>query len=226
MATSTSTSIPRKRRAPRAETRHIAAMLSSASESDLAQGMTWYARAEAVAVKLAHTYGITFHQAVGVIAALSPNNKWKRNCADAANLIRAYVRGHDPATVKVSTFHPNKRKALSILQSPTQELISQILLGKDGRKVQAFFLSITGRHDAVCVDGHAYAIWKGQRIPTTKTPKLGARLYATIARAYCLVADRSESLCGVKLTPAQVQAVTWVTYRRQLLGWVDSDDLI
>jgi hypothetical protein len=33
-------------------------------------------------------------------------------------------------------------------------------------------------------------------------------------RAYRLVADRSVDLCGHHLSPVQVQAVTWVTYRR------------
>jgi hypothetical protein len=57
-------------------------------------------------------------------------------------------------------------------------------------------------------------------VPTTKTPALGVKLYADIARAYCLVAKRSTALCGEQLTPAQVQAVTWVTYRR-LMGVID-----
>ena len=58
----------------------------------------------------------------------------------------------------------------------------------------------------------------GERIPTTKTPSIGVGLYRDIARAYVLVAKRSDQLCGESLTPTQVQAVTWVTYRR-LLGY-------
>jgi hypothetical protein len=46
------------------------------------------------------------------------------------------------------------------------------------------------------------------------------KLYADIAKAYRVVAKRSASLCGEQLTPAQVQAVTWVTYRR-LMGVID-----
>jgi hypothetical protein len=37
-------------------------------------------------------------------------------------------------------------------------------------------------------------------------------------RAYQLVAKRSADLCGVELSPTQVQAVTWVTYRRLIHG--------
>jgi hypothetical protein len=203
----------------RANTRHIAAMLALASQSDLAAGIEWYARAERLGHRLAHQYGCTFEQAVGVIAALSPNNRWARNCTDAESMIQAWAVGADPLTVRVCTYGAMRAKAAAILAlaSPERETIAGIL---NGRKITAFFLSITGQTDAVCVDGHAYAIWLGQRVPTTKTPALGVRLYADIAHAYCVVAKRSAALCGETLTPAQVQAVTWVTYRR-LSGVID-----
>jgi hypothetical protein len=203
----------------RANTRHIAAMLALASQADLAAGIEWYARAERLGHRLAHQYGCTFEQAVGVIAALSPNNRWARNCTDAEAMIQAWAVGADPLTVKVCTYGAMRAKAATILAlpDPSQDAIATIL---NGRKITAFFLSITGRADAVCVDGHAYAIWLGQRVPTTQTPALGVKLYADIAHAYCVVAKRSTALCGESLTPAQVQAVTWVTYRR-LMGVID-----
>jgi hypothetical protein len=208
-----------KAKATRANTRHIAAMLSLATQADLAAGIDWYQRAEHLGHRLASEYGCTFEQAVGVIAALSPNNKWTRNCIDAEAMIQAWAVGIDPATVKVCTYGANRAKAASIMDlvDPTQDAIAAIL---NGRKVTAFFLSITGRQDAVCVDGHALAIWVGQRIPTTQTPSISPTLYATISRAYCLVAKRSKALCGEELTPCQVQATTWVTYRR-LIGIQD-----
>jgi len=134
-------------------------------------------------------------------------------------MIKAWAAGADPETVTVCTYSKMRAKAAQILrlESPDRETIARIL---NGRKITAFFLSITGVADAVCVDGHAYAIWLGERVPTTKTPSLGVKLYAEIARAYVLVAKRSAAICGETLTPAQVQAVTWVTYRR-LLGLTD-----
>jgi hypothetical protein len=206
-------------KATRANTRHIAGMLQLASQADLAAGIEWYTRAERLGHRLADEYGCTFEQAVGVIAALSPNNRWARNCADAEAVIQAWAVGADPSAVTVCTYGAMRVKACRILAmaDPSQAAIATIL---NGRKITAFFLSITGRPDAVCVDGHAYAIWVGQRITTTNTPSLGVKLYADIARAYVLVAKRSAALCGEVLTPAQVQAVTWVTYRR-LVGVVD-----
>ena len=206
----------------RAVTRHIAGMLQLASQGDILAGVEWYSRAHKLGVRLIHAYdGLTLGQAVGVIAALSPNNKWTRNCTDAEAMIKAWHYGADPNTVKVCTFNPNKAKAAAILalsDTETQgdaDVIAEIL---NGRKVTAFYRSILGDPDAVCVDGHAYAVWIGERIPTTQTPKIGVKLYADIARAYQLVAKRSYELCGTTLTPTQVQATTWVTYRR-LLGY-------
>ena len=206
-------------RVTRANTRHIAAMLAIASQADLSQGIEWYDRAKRLAHRLADQYGCTFEQAVGVIAALSPNNRWSRNCIDAEAMIQAWAVGVNPESVKVCTYGAMRTKAAQILAlaSPDRETIAKIL---NGRKITAFFLSIAGVHDAVCVDGHAYAVWVGQRITTTNTPSLGVKLYAEIARAYVLVAKRSHALCGEALTPAQVQAVTWVTYRR-LIGLAD-----
>jgi hypothetical protein len=201
----------------RANTRNITGILSLATEADIFEGKEWYDRAHRFGIKLIAAYDITMGQAVGVIAALSPNNKWERNCQDADKLINAYLSDHDLSLTKVCTYNGNKDKAIKILELDTESLDSEAIVSiLNGRKVTAFYRSIMGDPNAVCVDGHAYSVFIGQRIPTTKTPNIGKGLYETIQRAYCLVADRSYEICGHKLTPTQVQAVTWVTYRRML----------
>jgi hypothetical protein len=201
---------------PRAQTRHIAATLGLATQADIASGLDWYRRAEALADRLSAAYGCSLAQAAAVIAALSPNNRWTRNCEDAENLIAAWKLGFDPAIVRVSTFNGNKRKACLVLamDDPTIDDLASLLHGRQGRKVEAFFRCIIGHHGSVCVDGHAYAIWCGKRISTSQTPSIGKLDYQRISHAYRLVARRSLEICGETLTPAQVQAVTWVTYRR------------
>jgi hypothetical protein len=198
----------------RANTRHISGMLQLASEADIFEGINWYQRAYDLALRFIHAYdGLTMGQAVGVIAALSPNNKWERNCIDAEAMIKTWHIQGDYNSVKVCTFGKNKQKAIEILslESVDTEAIASIL---SGQKVVAFYRSIMGDKNAVCVDGHAYAIFIGERIPTTKTPSITPKLFETIQRAYQLVSKRSVELCGVELSPTQVQAVTWVTYRR------------
>ena len=204
----------------RANTRHISGMLQLASQTDIISGLNWYQRAHDLAVKFTHASdGLTMGQAVGVIAALSPSNKWERNCIDAEAMIKTWAIGGDYNAIKVCTFNTNKQKAIDILsldmESVDAEAIPTIL---SGQKVVAFYRSIMGDKSSVCVDGHAYAIFIGERIPTTKTPSITPKLFETIQRAYQLVAKRSVELCGVELTPTQVQAVTWVTYRRLIHG--------
>jgi hypothetical protein len=200
----------------RANTRHISGMLMLASETDIIEGKEWYDRVYRLALQFIHAYdGLTMGQAVGVIAALSPNNKWERNCIDAEAMIKTWAIDGDYNAIKVCTFNKNKQKAIAILdldmESVDTEAIPNIL---NGQKVVAFYRSIMGDKNAVCVDGHAYAIFIGERIATSKTPSITPKLFETIQRAYQLVAKRSADLCGVELTPTQVQAVTWVTYRR------------
>lgn len=191
-----------------------------ASQADILSGLNWYQRAYDLAVKFIHTYdGLTMGQAVGVIAALSPNNKWERNCINAEAMIKTWSIGGDYNMTKVCTFNPNKQKAIDILsldmESVDTEAIPKIL---NGQKVVAFYRSIMGDKNAVCVDGHAYAIFIGERVLTSKTPSITPKLFETIQRAYQLVAKRSADLCGIELSPTQVQAVTWVTYRRLIHG--------
>ena len=208
-----------KRVKHRANTRNIAGILSLATEADIFEGKEWYARAHRFGVQLIAAYDITMGQAIGVIAALSPNNKWERNCADADRLINAYISDHDLSLTKVCTYNTNKQKAIDILSLDTESLDDEAIVSiLNGKKITAFYRSIMGDPNAVCVDGHAYSVFIGQRIPTTKTPSISASLYETIQRAYCLVAYRSFEICGHKLSPTQVQAVTWVTYRRLIKG--------
>jgi hypothetical protein len=201
--------------AKRANTRNIAAMLQLATAADIHEGKEWYDRAYKYALRLIHTYPVSMGQAVGVIAALSPNNKWERNCLDADRLIDTFIQGGDLNLCKVCTYGKMKQKAIDILsiESPESEAIENIL---SGQKITAFYRSIMGQTSAVCVDGHAYSVFMGQRIPTSRTPSISPTLYDAIVRSYKLVSERSIELCGEYLTPVQVQAVTWVTFRRRI----------
>jgi hypothetical protein len=166
----------------RAPTRHISGMLQLASQADILAGLNWYQRAYDLAVKFIHTYeGLTMGQAVGVIAALSPNNKWERNCINAEAMIKTWAIQGDYDMIKVCTFNPNKQKAIDILsldmESADAEAIPKIL---NGQKVVAFYRSIMGDKNAVCVDGHAYAIFIGERVPTIKDPNQSRLSYSRL----------------------------------------------
>ena len=187
--------------------KHIQALLDLASVADQAEGMTWYERAYSAAVRLADQYEIHIDTAAGVIAALSPRNKWTRNLIDAENLIATYVAAgaEAAAEVKCCTFGKNKKKAIEILTWKAEFLqVCEIL---SGPKLVEFFRCIIGEED-VCIDGHAYSIWYGDRVTLAKVPSIGVQLRRQIKKDYLAVAKKNN------LTGAQVQAITWVAHRR------------
>lgn len=187
----------------------ILAVFFTANDSELLAGSRFYPDALAYCQQLSRQYGCSVECAAGVVAALSPNNNWQRNQSDANTLIRAFcLGGHaDANSVKVATYNANKIKALNILSGA--EPLS--ILG--GLKVRAFYDCIIGG-DSVCVDGHAYAIWTGERIPTTKTPKISPKLYAAITADYRLAAKQINQIMGANYSACQIQAITWLVWRR------------
>ena len=69
--------------------RHIVAKFALATSLEVAQGVAWYSIALATAEYMAEKYGLSADTCAGVIAALSPNNRWERNIIDAENIIKA-----------------------------------------------------------------------------------------------------------------------------------------
>jgi hypothetical protein len=187
----------------------ILAVFFAANDYETISGAEWYQVANLSAQLLASRYNVKLNTAAAVIAALSPNNNWERNLIDADNIIRAYTLGgySDAAAIKTSTYGQNKKKALNILEGAEPLDI----LG--GLKVRAFYGCIMGE-DQLCVDGHAYAIWRGERITTNKTPKISPKLYASIEADYRLATDTINGVLGSNYKPYQTQAITWLTWRR------------
>lgn len=185
---------------------NISAVYRLANVADLAAGLSWYPEARKIAEALAAKYPVTVAQAAGVIAALSPRNKWARNVADAEALIKTYAIDPQAAeAVKVCTFGTGKAKALRILAGV--DSAAQVLAILSGPKLQEFFSCIMGADD-VCIDGHAYSIWLGDRVTLANVPSIGLKLRREIKAAY------REAAAELGVTPAECQAVTWCTWRR------------
>lgn len=189
---------------------HILAVFFAANSAERLKGAQWYSDALRFCASVAESTGLSVSTVAGVTAALSPNNRWPRNQADAERLCHAFSAGTlaDAAAVKVSTFNGNKQKALQILAG------AQPLDVLGGLKVRAFYDCILGNNEAVCVDGHAYAIWIGSYVPTTKTPKISPKLYASIAAAYGHAATTINGILGTAYSAAQIQAITWTVWQR------------
>lgn len=188
---------------------NIKAVYQLATLTEQQEGITWYPTADQIAIRLADRYEISEAQAIGVIAALSPRNKWTRNVHDADALISAFIAGgaEQANLTKVCTFGANKAKAIRVLELSRAADLDAVLAILSGPKLREFASCIAGLDD-VCIDGHAFCIWNGGRTSLADVPSIGVKLRREIKADYQAAADE------LGLTPSACQAITWCAWRR------------
>lgn len=186
--------------------RNILGMYYRASADERIDGATWYARAHQVARDLAQVNGYTVPVAAAVLAALSPNNRWGTNVRDAEACMQAHAAGLPVESVRVSTYRKNLAKAWAVLSGEIRP--ADAFNERTGPKTLAFFRLIADPADSsVCVDGHAFAIWSGERLAIRD-----ARV--TPAQFRAVAGDYVAAARVLGLAPHVVQATTWTVYRR------------
>lgn len=188
--------------------RNILKVYRRATLDDTAQGVEWYDRAKRISKSISAATGLHINLVIGVMAALSPNNKWEINVRNTYDMCTAWIDGRDIDDFKVSTYGSNKRKAWSMLEdnlTTDEELLTRL----NGQKTRSFYSNIRGL-DEVTIDGHALNIARGVRFNLTddKT-NIGKRLYRELQDAYVRAAKR------VGIEPHELQAITWTTWRRE-----------
>ena len=193
--------------------REIVAKFTLATSQEVQLGCDWYPSALTIASRIANKYGLRTEVVAGVIAALSPNNRWERNIVDAEAIIKCWAAGGtrtDILNVKVCTYGKMKAKAVDIL---TRDIpIVEIL---NGKKIIEFFNCITNPAlNDVCIDGHAYSVWFGQRLTMKEVPAIGKKLRHQIKTDYCDATAFINEELDTAYTPADIQAITWVTHKR------------
>ena len=188
-------------------TKHILAIYKLANPSEIKHGLTWYVNALTDCRNIANDLELPIHIVVGVVSALSPNNKWERNIVNAKDLCTAFINGNDMDSIKVSTYHTMKKKAWHILETmPSYEETIEIL---NGKKIVSFFRNISGDETDITIDGHARNIYYNDRQGlTTPNTNIKKSEYKDIQKAYV----RASRKVGVKAY--ELQAITWVTWRR------------
>lgn len=186
----------------------IKAVFQLATLTERQDGVSWYPDARQIASNLADRHGIHPAEAAGVIAALSPRNRWERNVRDAEALIAAYVAGgpEQAMLTKVCTFGANKAKAVRILEAGVLT-DADVLAILSGPKLREFYSCIRGLAD-VCIDGHAFCIWAANRTGLKDVPAIGVKLRREIKADYATAADE------LGYTAAALQAITWCAWRR------------
>ena len=193
--------------------REIVAKFTLATSQEVQLGCDWYPSALDIANRIAVKFDLSAETVAGVIAALSPNNRWERNIVDAENIIKCWAAGGtrtDMLNVKVCTYGKMKAKAVDIL---TRDIpIVEIL---NGKKIIEFFNCITNPAlNDVCIDGHAYSVWFGQRLTMKEVPPIGKKLRSQIKTDYRDACTFINEELDTSYSPADIQAITWVTHKR------------
>ena len=188
-------------------TKNIIAIYKLAKPSEIKHGLTWYVNANSDCKEIAEKLELPLHIVIGVVSALSPNNKWERNVINAEDLCTAFINGQDMDSIKVSTYHKMKEKAWSILQSmPSYDETIDIL---NGKKIVSFFRNISGDETDITIDGHARNIYYNDKQGlTTPNTNIKKNEYKDIQKAYA----RASKKLGIKAY--ELQAITWVAWRR------------
>ena len=196
-----------------------------ATPEEKRDGIVWYANAYADCNRIALDLSVQVHIVTGVVAALSPNNKWERNIIDAESIIKCWRAGATRASVmhpknpcvRVCTYGKNKAKAWDILtfSHVPDAGVSPIASILNGKKVVEFFNCITNPLlNDVCIDGHAYSVWYGQRLTMKEVPNIGKKLRAQIKTDYRDATTFINEELGTYYSASTIQAITWVTHKR------------
>ena len=206
--------------------REIVAKFTLATSQEVQLGCDWYRSALNIAGRIADRYHLPIETVAGVIAALSPNNRWERNIIDAEAIIKCWSAGgtdEDILAVPCCTYKKMQEKALTILKTANSHLHSGYpeLVGEatrfwlKGPKITEFFNCITNPLlNDVCIDGHAYSVWFGQRLTMKEVPPIGKKLRQQIKTDYVDACTFINEELNESFTPADIQAITWVTHKR------------
>ena len=188
--------------------RNILKIYRRATTDDVINGVEWYDRAKRYADTISEKTGVHLHTVIGVMAALSPNNKWERNVKDCERMCTSWVNGYDLDYFKVSCYNTMKLKAWSILEDNLTS-DDEILTRLNGQKIRSFYSNIRGL-DEVTIDGHALNIALGirQGLTTDKT-NMSKKVYRQMQEVYVRAAKR------VDIKPHVLQAITWTTWKRE-----------
>ena len=185
---------------------NILSVYAQATTTERDSGLTWYSDALTACQALADTYQLPLRIVVGVVAALSPTNRWERNLIDADNMLRVFTQGGYVEDTAPCTYKTMRDKAWDILQTNphTDDDVAFLLRGP---KITDFFYCIMGKETCV-IDGHAWCIASADRRTLQEVPNIGKGLREELQASYV------EAGASVGLTAYEMQAVTWVTWKR------------
>lgn len=185
-------------------TRNVTALFRKASLSEVQAGRAWYAEAHAAAVRMSGAHGVSVSVAAGVLAATSPLNSWGANVRLADAVLAA------GGTKADGYLGLGLRKANAIIAGADVESTL------NGTKTINFYRSIlTEGREGVTIDRHSWSVAVNFRYEGGVIPSLSDKRYESAAECYRRAARILSAEYGMELSPAVVQAVTWVQWRNK-----------
>lgn len=170
-------------------------------------GLEWYAEANKYCKELAGRFNISIQQAAGIIAVFSPQAGWTENKRYAVSFLI------NPKNRLRSLVQDIKAKKILKLKSEADIYHAQSITGQ-AFKTKSFYLNILNPDistDAT-IDRHAIAVCTQSPENTFALPKDYAKYteiqYNFFASCYVKAAAKLDIL------PHQLQAITWIVYRR------------
>ena len=201
--------------------KNIIAMRRKAKPEDVAHGVAWYAEAYEQCRIIADRFNLPIHIVTGVVAALSPNNRWELNIRNANDLICAFTTGSTMDDVSVCTYSTMKQKAWSILEQMPDRyeendtlIVDEVKTILNGKKIICFYENIMG-DDTCTIDGHARNIVYKERISLHDSKlTIGVKEYRNLTGCYIAATKRINKENSTSYLPYQIQAITWCAWRR------------
>lgn len=175
----------------------IIKLFNSTSRDNLDNGMQWYENAYMDSYLLSVKHDINLSKVVGIMAALSPNNKWDRNKINTDMFLSV-----PSLETKVCTFMNQRKKAISIYNGTGN--VEEIESTLNGIKTKNFFNNILfyGDSENVTVD-----MWAFRSVGVEEKLKN----VPLVTQAYTELAN------DLNIQPHQLQAVVWGVIRGSLV---------
>lgn len=173
----------------------------NASPEEIEKGRNWYKEAHILCEGISSHFSLPMETVCGIMAMLSPANKWERNITDTISVIE---KGWQSTTSTYGQFH-----AMAIRISEG-ESIQEVTKGK---KVLSFYDNILYCFESreVTIDTHAFNIYLGRRASKKYLNKNRRKkgFYEKVANSYRKCAER----LGIHVL--ELQAITCLTWKRQ-----------
>ena len=171
--------------------KRISRCYNRATDRQVVDGMVWYDEAVTIATTLAAESPYTVDQVAAAMAHLSPRLRWSQNVFAIKALV---LTGELPAYIMSG---PAERARLALVAANPAGTF-----GKKAKKTLNFSRNVSGCQQSVTVD-----VWAANVVGVSESELTLTGVYEAIAHCYRLAAKRA----GV--TPAQMQAITWVVVR-------------